>query len=102
MPDTDMVVNNNNDSGHLEALKGDDFAMIYSSEGNDFQVKMGIIGGAKIKAWWFNPRNGKVLFINEYENKDELTFYPSGEPAKGYDWVLVLDNSAVNFPIPGN
>jgi len=86
---------------HISAFKGETYAMIYIPEGNDFQVKMGFIEGAKVKAWWFNPRDGTSLYINEYINEGEISFYPLGEPNKGNDWVLVLDNSDKEYTLPG-
>jgi hypothetical protein len=58
------------------------------------------IGGAKVKAWWFNPRDGKATPAGEFPNAGEREFTP---PMKGenLDWALVLDDAAKNFPPPG-
>jgi hypothetical protein len=77
------------------------YAMVYVPTGRPFKVKMDKIGGAKVKAWWFNPRDGKATLIGEYPNTGEREYSP---PTKGenLDWVLVLDNAAKNFPPPGS
>jgi len=77
------------------------YAMVYVPTGRPFKVKMDKISGAKVKAWWFNPRDGKATLIGEYPNTGEREFMP---PMKGenLDWVLVLDNAAKNFPPPGS
>ena len=76
------------------------YAMVYSPVGRAFKVRMEKISGAKVKAWWFNPRDGKATAIGEFENKGEREFV---SPDKGelVDWVLVLDDAAKNFPPPG-
>ena len=61
---------------------------------------MNKISGARVKAWWFNPRDGKAQTIGEFPNSDEREFIP---PDKGemIDWVLVLDDAARNYLPPG-
>ncbi|MBI3414832.1 MAG: glycoside hydrolase family 140 protein [Verrucomicrobia bacterium] len=75
-------------------------AMVYAPVGRAFKVKMDKITGAKVKAWWFNPRDGRATAIGEFPNTGEREFTP---PDKGemLDWVLVLDDAAKRFPPPG-
>lgn len=76
------------------------FAMIYSPAGRAFKVRMDRVTGEKVKAWWFNPRTGQAAAAGEFPNTGEREFQP---PDKGeqLDWVLVLDDAALNFPPPG-
>jgi hypothetical protein len=76
------------------------YAMVYAPIGREFRVRMDVIKGAKVKAWWFNPRNGEANAIGEFENKGTRAFTP---PDKGelLDWVLVLDDASKNYPPPG-
>jgi len=76
------------------------FAMVYSPAARAFKVRMDKVTGAKVKAWWFNPRNGQATAIGEFPNTGEREFQP---PDKGeeLDWVLVLDDAAQRFPAPG-
>jgi hypothetical protein len=76
------------------------YAMVYSPAGRSFKVRMGVISGGTVKAWWYNPRDGKAHAIGEFPNRGEREFIP---PDKGeqLDWVLVLDDAARNFPPPG-
>lgn len=77
------------------------YAMIYAPVSRSFKVNLGVIKGTSVKAWWFNPRDGKATAIGTYENKGEREFTP---PDKGemIDWVLVLDDLAKNYPPPGS
>jgi hypothetical protein len=74
--------------------------MVYAPVGRPFKVRMSTIEGARVKAWWFNPRDGRATPIGDFTNEGEREFIPpdSGEPL---DWVLVLDDAARGFPPPG-
>jgi hypothetical protein len=76
------------------------YAMVYAPVGRAFRVRMEKITGAKVKAWWFNPRDGTATEIGEFENKGDREFTPP-TPGELLDWVLVLDDAARNFPKPG-
>ena len=76
------------------------YAMVYAPVGRPFSVHMEKITGPKVKAWWFNPRNGEATSIREFENKGEREFL-SPDPGEHLDWVLVLDDASKNYPPPG-
>ena len=76
------------------------YAMVYAPVGRPFKVRMEKIAGAKVQAWWFNPRDGSAKAIGEFENTGEREFTPPN-PGEALDWVLVLDDAARNFPPPG-
>ena len=58
------------------------------------------ITGPKVKAWWFNPRDGKATPIGTFANKGEREF-TSPDYGEQIDWVLVLDDAAKKYPPPG-
>ena len=76
------------------------YAMVYAPVGRTFRVRMNAIAGAKVKAWWFNPRTGAATAIGTFDNSGERAFTP---PDKGemVDWVLVLDDESKKYPPPG-
>jgi hypothetical protein len=76
------------------------YAMVYAPVGRAFKVHMDVIKGARVKAWWYNPRNGQATVIGEFDNTGEREFLP---PDKGemLDWVLVLDDASKGYPAPG-
>jgi hypothetical protein len=76
------------------------YAMVYAPVGRSFTVRMDKISGSKVKAWWYNPRNGETTAIGTYENKGERKFTPP-DAGEMLDWVLVLDDAARKFPPPG-
>jgi hypothetical protein len=76
------------------------YAMVYAPVGRSFTVRTDKVSGQRVKAWWFNPRDGTATLIGTFPNKDQREFTP---PDKGelLDWVLVLDDAAREFPPPG-
>ncbi|HMO64538.1 MAG TPA: glycoside hydrolase family 140 protein [Verrucomicrobiota bacterium] len=75
-------------------------AMVYAPAGRAFRVRMEVIRGPSVKAWWFNPRNGLATEIGTFPNQGEREFTP---PDRGelLDWVLVLDDAAKRYSPPG-
>ena len=76
------------------------YAMVYAPVGRAFRVRTDKIAGAKLRAWWYNPRTGDATEIGEFANKGDHEFIPPN-PGELLDWVLVLDDAARNFPPPG-
>jgi len=76
------------------------YAMVYAPVGRAFTVHMDVIAGSRVRAWWFNPRNGAAREIGTFMNDGERTFLP---PNLGemLDWVLVLDDASRHYPAPG-
>jgi hypothetical protein len=76
------------------------YAMVYAPVGRSFSVHMDKISGAKVTAWWFNPRDGGATAIGEFENTGKREFSPPS-PGEATDWVLVLDDANKGYPPPG-
>lgn len=81
--------------------RGKGFLMAYTYTGRDFKIQLGIISGAKVNAWWYNPRTGIAAKLGTFNNKGIRSFNPPGEKANGNDWILVLDDAAKKFSVPG-
>lgn len=80
---------------------GGSYAMVYAPVGRKFSVRMDVITGPKVKAWWSNPRDGSASLIGEFSNEGTREFNPPA-PGENLDWVLVLDDAAKGFPPPGS
>ncbi len=61
---------------------------------------MPAITGARVRAWWFDPRDGTATSIGDFGNVGEQEFTPP-DPGEALDWVLVLDDAAQGYPPPG-
>ena len=77
------------------------FAMVYVPGDRAFKVRRNAVRGAKVRAWWFDPRTGEAAAAGEFDAGDELEFTPP-RPGDGLDWVLVLDDTSRNYPAPGS
>ncbi len=86
---------------HIQATRGDGYAFVYLPYGQNVTVAMGKISGANVKAWWFDPRTGQANVIGTYANQGTRQFDPPGEPKRGNDWILVLDDVSRDFSRPG-
>jgi hypothetical protein len=80
---------------------GGSYAMVYAPVGRSFAVRMDKVIGPKVAAWWFNPRDGKATSAGEFPNTGTHRFTPP-DPGEQLDWVLVLDDTAKNYPPPGS
>ena len=76
------------------------YAMIYVPIGRKFKIQTSLISGTKIKAWWYNPRDGKATEIGTINKQDQIEFI-SPEPGENLDWILVLDDEDKHYPPPG-
>jgi len=87
---------------HLAATRGEDFsyALIYVPAGRAFSVRTGKLSGERLRAWWFDPRNGRSELIDEFAKTESHRFTPP-IPGELLDWVLVIDDASKNYPPPG-
>lgn len=76
------------------------YAMVYVPVGRPFTVRMDVVSGKKVTAWWYNPRNGQARKIGNFPNEGTRTFVPP-QLGENLDWVLVLDDAAAGFKAPG-
>ena len=72
------------------------YGMVYFPQAEQrLQVDLSRLSGG-IRAWWYDPRNGKAHPAGEYPNRSTVITSPLAGP----DWVLVLDNAKLNFSLP--
>ena len=80
--------------------KNGSYAMVYVPVGRPVTVRMDVISGKKVTAWWYNPRNGKAQKIGNFSNEGTHTFIPP-QLGENLDWILVLDDADAGFKAPG-
>ena len=86
---------------HVIATRGRDFLMVYSYSGKPFELRLGTISAASLRAWWYSPRDGRAQAAGVVPNTGTRRFTPPGQPGEGHDWVLLLDDAAKRFGPPG-
>jgi hypothetical protein len=99
VPDQSLIVSDNSDgASHIRAMSGEGYALVYLPGNVNVRVRVHKIQANQVKAWWYNPRTGKVSDIGFFEGRPDKTFEV---PVKGVDWVLVIDDVDMNYPEPG-
>jgi len=78
------------------ATRGNDYILIYNYTNRLIEVDMTKISGAKKKAWWYSPVDGKTTYIGEFDNGKQTFIHDSGYRA-GNDWVLIITDSRVSY-----
>jgi hypothetical protein len=76
------------------------YAMVYAPVGRKFSIRMDVIKGKNVIAWWFNPRNGEADKIGRFTNEGTQTFN-TPTPGESLDWILVLDDADARYNAPG-
>ncbi|MPZ19087.1 MAG: DUF4038 domain-containing protein [Luteitalea sp.] len=102
VPDQGLIDGENGERyERVIATRGSSYALIYTYTGRPFTVRMGRIGGERVRAWWFDPRTGNSKEAGALHNEGVHRFDPPGAPRQGNDWVLVLDDTTQSFAMPG-
>jgi lysophospholipase L1-like esterase len=100
-PDQTIVVDDLSGAQQIVCAKISNSCWVYTPYGDNFTVNLAKISGSSVKAYWLNPRTGEVRYINTYTNSGTQAFDPPGSSTRGNDYVLILDDAAASFTIPG-
>lgn len=92
VPDQSLVADNGERYERVVASRGNNYALLYTYTGSNFKVVMGKISGAKVRAYWFNPKDGTTQSAGTIDNAGVKEFDPPGEKKGGNDWVLILES----------
>ena len=103
IPDQSLLLSDaSTGTDHVQATRDSDgtYAFVYSASGQAFTLDLSQLTGDTLRAWWYDPRTGTASALGEFSRTETHEFQPptSGE---GQDWILVVDDSARNFPPPG-
>jgi hypothetical protein len=76
----------------LVAARAEDgsFAIAYSPRGENLRIHLDKLSGAKVKARWYDPRDGVWHDIGEFATTGTREFTPQSRGEKD-DWAIVLD-----------
>lgn len=102
VPDQSVVYGQNpEDSSHVRSATAlnNKSLLVYLAVGQPVSVYTGKVTDSKLNGYWYNPRDGKVIAIGEFDNKTIMGFSP---PSSGInnDWLLVIDSKAAKLPSP--
>lgn len=101
MPDQSMIVG---DAGskhdRLAAIRGKDYAMVYTYTNRSMEVDLGKISGAEKEAFWFSPADASLNHIGRVQGNGKQLFTPQGGYCAGNDKVLVLFDASAKYIAP--
>ncbi|HEY2722072.1 MAG TPA: DUF4038 domain-containing protein, partial [Chitinophagaceae bacterium] len=93
IPDQSLILRGQGEKGeYITAFRNQDnnYAMIYLPVGKKIVVNTSFIKTKKLKASWFNPRNGRIEKAAVLGKKEEMSFTsPPGNFQT--DWVLIIE-----------
>ncbi|HEV7333833.1 MAG TPA: glycoside hydrolase family 140 protein [Flavisolibacter sp.] len=102
VPDQSLILSENKEDAayNVAAVSQDgDFMMAYLPYGRKITLSTTKLKGSQLKAWWFNPRDGRTLPIAAFANSGSREFTPHSV-GRGSDWLLIIDDAAKNYPDP--
>lgn len=80
----------------IAALSEDErTAVLYTPVGESIEVDVTILKADSVYAYWFNPRNGYLHFIENFDTDSSRTFEPWAK-GKGSDFILLLRADRLN------
>lgn len=102
-PAQDVLASQPHDhTGRMIATAGPGYAMVYLPTGRTVEINGKALSMSHFNAWWYNPRDGRAERIGSFANDKPIhTFDPPGDPQRGNDLVLVLDDVTKSFAEPG-
>lgn len=101
IPFQQIILNENmSETDYIVATRGENYVMVYIPTGLEATLDLNLCGWGKAKAWWYNCRTGEARKIGKINTNQIKSFNPETH-GRGQDYVLVLDNAAKNFRLPG-
>jgi hypothetical protein len=101
VPDQSLVAGGQGEGeDHVQAARAADgsFAIAYLPRGKAVSLRMDAIQGTRVKAQWFDPRTGGWFYAGEYD-KTGIKEFSTYRGAADDDWVLVLEDAALDLPV---
>lgn len=79
------------------ATRGNDHLLVYNYTARPMQIDLSKISGTKKNCWWFNPKNGELQYIGEFDGNKIVDFQLDVAYNSGNDRVLIAVDSAKEY-----
>ena len=100
-PDQTVVTDELSSESTIACKRTAQSAMCYVPDAAITEINTSKVSGDYINVWLMSPRTGAVKYIGIFENRGTHTItMPTFEGAR-QDWILLIDDASVNFPVPG-
>jgi len=98
IPDQSIIAGQNGERyDRAIATRGIDYLLVYNYTGRPMQIDLSKISGAKKQCWWFNPKDGMLEYIGEFEGNKMTDFQIDIAYNSGNDRVLIAVNSEKDY-----
>ena len=99
----DKIILNGPDTGggRIRAAVASDssFAFVYSPRGEPFTIDKSWIKAEKRKEIWYDTRYGVFYPVHTGDTAGIQTYTPPTS-GRGHDWLFIIEDPAMNFPLP--
>jgi hypothetical protein len=97
VPDQSIIAGQNGERyDRAVATRGESYLMVYNYSGRPMQIDLTKISGAKKNVWWFNPKNGELEYVGEFDSKITAFQHDSGYMSAN-DRVLIAVDSTKDY-----
>lgn len=94
IPDQSVIAGNNGERyDRIIATRGKDYLLVYNYVGRPMDIDLGKITGGKKKVWWYNPKDGELTYLGEFDNKITTFQHNSGYMSKNDHVLIAIDAS---------
>ena len=103
VPDQSLILAGQGEKGEYATAFRDakgTYIMVYLPVGKQVEIGTSSIKGKELIVSWYNPKTGKVDQTSMVSNSAKITV-ASPLMGTGNDWVLVIDDAALNYGKPG-
>ena len=103
VPDQSLIASDpGRGPSRVRAIRAGDgrYAFVYATSGDPFTLDLSKLGGDRLRAAWYDPRDGRSTPLGVFPREGRREFRPPST-GRGRDWVLVLDDEARSPAAPG-
>jgi hypothetical protein len=98
VPDQSIISGQNGERyDRAIATRGNDYLLVYNYSGRPMDIDLTKISGAKKNVWWFNPSDGKMTYLGEYDNKVTNFVTDNAYMSASCDRVLIAVDADKNY-----
>ena len=97
VPDQSIIAGQNGERyDRAIATRGSDYLLVYNYSGRPMQIDLTKISGDKKNVWWYNPKDGALQYVGEFDNATTTFQHESGYMS-GNDRVLIAIDAAKGY-----
>lgn len=100
IPDQTIIASDNGTGyDRIISTRGKDYLLVYNYTGSPMTIDLTKISGEQKKAWWYNPKDGSLSYIGEFDNKANQ-FSDENGYHYGNDKVLIAIDASKDYIEP--